>query len=110
MGRSVSPGLAGSRLQAAGYRAAAHRPRPGRLAWPEQREFAEPPQQPPRLDQFQQFPQPALGAAALRRGDDTAAEHFPELVLVDDNVNLRSPSPDSITRPPRPVVTLTLYQ
>jgi hypothetical protein len=84
-------------------------------------------------------------APALRHRDDTAAEHFPELVLVGDdvghrviadqdvgknrstpkvlspsrsigvamsqlNANLLSPSPDSVTRPPRPVVTLTLNQ
>src|SRR6266700_1875209 len=84
-----SPGPAGSWVQGAGYRAAPHRPCPGRLARPERGEFAEPPQQPPHLDEFQQLPQPALGAAALRRRDDTAAEHFPELVLAGDDVGHR---------------------
>jgi hypothetical protein len=85
---------------------------------------------------------PCTRDAAFRRRDDTAAGHFPELVLVDGdvgdrviadqdvgkqetpnvlspsrsigvamsqlNANLLSPSPDSVTRPLRPVVTLIL--
>src|SRR5258708_39819932 len=88
--RRVSPGPADSRPQAGRYRAAAHRRRRGRLARPERGEFAEPPQQPSLLDEVQQFPQPAPGAAALRRRDDAAAQHVPELVPARDEYDVAS--------------------